>query len=128
MLMGLPTTISSTFNQNFSTRIFFASGTTDVQNVGLAVPSNSTASASFVFNAENIDGFRIAISGFTIDNSYDGIFEFQIEEGTQYSGSMEPYTYGATPNPNYPQDINVAEGTINLVSQTKNIVDYMINN
>lgn len=46
-----------------------------------------------------------------------------VELGTT-QGEYEPYTNGASPNPDYPQPINNVTGDVEVVVQNKNLLDY----
>lgn len=90
----------------------------------------------------NLDGTRkhykvlctedVEITGATLFSRYSATSEigtglltnFQMEEGTETSKptNFEPYTGGqASPNPNYPQEIDVIEENFDLVSCGKNL-------
>lgn len=57
----------------------------------------------------NMSGTTINIKG-----------KMQLEKGSSAT-SFEPYTNGASPNPTYPQDINVVTGTQEVLVQNKNL-------
>ena len=70
-----------------------------------------------------IDTLRIYNSGVTFNNY---TFSIQLEEGSS-STSFEPYTGGIpSPNPDYPQDINVVEGRQVITDKGKN--KFYLNN
>ena len=78
-------------------------------------------------SVNNIDGIkRVRIygdSGKTINETY----YFQIEEGISYT-NWEPYTYGASPNPDYPQDIQVVSGDNTIKVEGKNLCNGITQN
>lgn len=66
-----------------------------------------------------IDTLRIYNSGVTFNNY---TFSIQLEEGST-STDWEPYTNGASPNPDYPQGIKVVEGRQVINVKGKNLFD-----
>lgn len=83
--------------------------------------SYSSASASGTINlttdsSKNIKAILIQI----YTNSTITIENFMISTS---GGEYEPYTNGASPNPDYPQEVNVVTGDNEVVVSNKNILD-----
>lgn len=60
-------------------------------------------------------------SGLTVDTSYSGSFKLQIEEGTSVT-SWEKFTNGASPNPDYPQEIRTVSENNTIIVEGKNLM------
>ena len=64
---------------------------------------------------------NIFLGVFGTATSINGSFSLQLEEGGTKT-SFEPYTAGASPNPNYPQDIHTISGDNKVVVNGKNFL------
>lgn len=110
---GIPTlTISLKANTTYTYSQTRESGTGSV-----GVKSDADNSYTYVANGshQTTTGSEGTITlRFSSSNETTTEFSFmQLEESTPAT-SYEPYTYGASPNPNYPQEVNTVKGYRNL--------------
>ena len=102
--------------------IFF--GETQKNTIAL----NTWGSISFTFTTpSSLTNYRIIAYDFKDNtNTTTGsieINELQIETGN-VSTTFEPFTYGPTPNPNYPQEVQVVTGNQEIEVVGKNYFDF----
>ena len=64
---------------------------------------------------------KVGLTNLTSGTSYSGTFKLMFNSGST-ALPYEPYTNGASPNPSYPQDINVVTGTQEVVVQNRNLL------
>jgi len=96
----------------------FMSGQNGASNI------NDGGSGSIInANSSNMNGkYYLSIdyaSGVTFNNL---VFKPMIVKGITTSTSYEPYTNGASPNPDYPQEITNATGDVEVKVQNKNLI------
>ena len=84
----------------------------------------SVGDFNFTFNSGNNNDWFISLNsngttgaGISYEAIYDNI---QVEKGTTKT-TYEPYTNGASPNPDYPQDISVVSGDNEIKVEGKNL-------
>lgn len=80
---------------------------------------------SYFTPEEEIVKYKIVFEYMTTGTSYNFDAQFQIEEGGSFT-SYEPYTNGASPNPDYPQDVDVVSGNNSIKVEGKNLCDTNI--
>lgn len=102
---ALPTLINYvvTDSQNNNTAFRMTAGSTSVTNT---LSNNGVQASLFVSIENNVD--------------YDLEFYMQLESGSTPT-SFEKFTYGASPNPSYPQNIEVVTGQNDIFIQGKNL-------
>lgn len=98
----------------------FMSGQSGASNI------NDGGSGSIInANSSNMNGkYYLSIdyaSGVTFNNL---VFKPMIVKGITTSTDYEPYTNGASPNPDYPQEITNVTGDVEVVVGNKNLIDY----
>ena len=76
---------------------------------------------SYFTPEEEIVKYKIVFEYMTTGTSYNFDAQFQIEEGGSFT-SYEPYTNGASPNPDYPQDVEVVSGNNSIKVEGKNLL------
>lgn len=74
--------------------------------------TGETSYISFTLNSETQIG--------VVAKMYDGAWRFQLETGSS-SSAYEPYTNGASPNPDYPQLIHTCSGDNTIKVEGKNL-------
>lgn len=72
---------------------------------------------------ENLSATIYISSGVVCSNFVIGLMLLSGTYSSSNLPSFEPYTNGASPNPSYPQDINVVTGTQEVVVQNKNLAN-----
>lgn len=120
---------SGTFNNNGNnqTYLYLYKGTESQASwdfdarILLTATIENVASATFTIS----EGSYYYLAWY-LDTSYtwtNAEIKYQVESGSSFT-SFEPYTNGASPNPDYPQDVHVVSGdnTINICG--KNLFDY----
>ena len=88
-----------------------------------AINPNET-SRTFTVPA-NMTGYDVYVSGLTVDTNYNLSFRLQLETGSTPT-SFEPYTAGASPNPDYPQQIDTVTGEQTVLVTGKNLFDGIL--
>lgn len=126
---------TTTLNGSYTTNLIYVSGTAGSGNFNLRKASDSSvvqgtqttfassnSSASYTITSTDvIFGFYILATG-TVFTNYK--FKIQIVAGSTADYNFEPYTAGASPNPDYPQAVQTVTGE-NVISITgKNLFDY----
>ena len=93
----------------------------NIQDSSNNVLSNITLNSSTATYTPTTN-VTIALMRFYIDSGQtfnDYILKVQLEEGSTATG-FEPYTNGASPNPDYPQDVHVVTGDNTIKVEGKN--------
>lgn len=107
--------ISGTHTNNKRIWFDFYNGNTKIDSGSLTTTGNFTKTFSTNITQINV--------GFDSDDTFtDLVFRVQIESGSSAT-SYEPYTNGASPNPDYPQDIQVVSGDNTIKVEGKNLLD-----
>ena len=124
LIVGQQYTLSCKFsNQNqCSIRLdFYDSTNTNYVKQGSAT-TNTSGDLTETFEAtETTHYIRLYSNTTSTSNSNSVTFsELQLEKGSS-SSSYEPYTNGASPNPDYPQDIHVVSGDNTIEICGKNL-------
>ena len=81
---------------------------------------NNTSSVTETFTETKKMNIRIFVEG---TDTYNNLLLKPMIEVGSTATTWEPYTGGATPRPNYPQDVNVVSGDNTIVSTGKNLLD-----
>ena len=84
--------------------------------------SSDTTSKKVTTTAEIVKYFLYVPSGITANTQINEDIYFQLETGDTAT-TYEPYTAGASPNPTYPQDIEVVTGGQNILVRNKNLCE-----
>jgi len=80
----------------------------------LGITNNTSQQVSHTFTQDEVDEIDhviLTIEDLTVDSAYDLSCTLQLEKGDTAT-DYEPFTYGASPNPGYPQEIQ-SVGTLN---------------
>lgn len=83
-----------------------------------ATIDNGNGSRTFTITAARLVYARVRIE----TGTYNKTVVFMLEQGSS-AGDYEPYTAGASPNPDYPQDIQVLTGDSTVKITGKNLLD-----
>ena len=105
---------NKTLNQYFFVNLFY--GGTSYNNVMI---SKSKVTVEITEEILAYDDLKTTYGFYasTSDEIYNGTLKVQIEYG-EVATSFEPYTNGPSPNPDYPQDIEIAGESYNLLENT----------
>ena len=85
-------------------------------------PLTYTDTNTYTFTTTTTGLFGICFRNSTSTDFSDNDYTVQIEEGSTAT-SYEPFTYGASPNPQYPQEIHTVSGENSVKIQNKNLFD-----
>ena len=97
------------------------------QAIDRTITTNQNIGFSFVSPSNGIAFIWIYVDNSNTETSSTGTRTFtctnlQVEKGSSAT-SYEKYTYGASPNPNYPQEIQVVTGGQHIQVSGKNLLD-----
>lgn len=111
-------TLSVIGTKNFAIgcRVFYNDNTNEDFNI---TSSNTYVN---VIPTKDVNSFRIYMYNLTSGTNYNGTLYFQLEQGSTAT-SFEKFTYGASPNPDYPQPINNLSGDVPYKVSGKNLFD-----
>ena len=108
--------IQSALTVNLRLQIYFTDNTSVTKTI-------SAGSTSITFDISNeVSKFYVGLMNLTSGTSYSGTVYAMLESGSTAT-DFEPFTYGISPNPNYPQDIDVVSGDNEIKVCGKNLFD-----
>ena len=108
-------TISST-NNDYDFYLWFRNSNNDT----IYTANLSKGTKTITVSTNDIASVVIGVEHLTINTQYTLSTSIQIEQGSSAT-SFEPFTNGASPNPDYPQDIHVVSGDNEIVINSKNL-------
>jgi hypothetical protein len=100
-------------------RLFLYNGGTQIGTMTLNAGGTTTSTTT----TQTITSYSLIIYGLTTNTNYNIILKPQLEKNDSSATSWEPYTNGASPNPTYPQDVNVVSGDNTIEVVGKNLLE-----
>lgn len=115
--INLPTQQALNGTYTFSTNYIKATALKKSGGTNLFLTTSSSGVKTETINDTITQLVIYGLTGVTFSNQ---VIELQVESGNSYT-SWEPYTYGASPNPNYPQPIETTTGRNTIEVAGKNL-------